>query len=81
VAASVPASAPVVETDYQQFASAADFHAYLQALSASQPLAVWLNLEAGEREAEGFGTRVASIEVSSKAGEGRSAGSTPKGEV
>jgi len=33
---------------------------------------VWLNLEAGEREAEGFGTRVSSIEVSSKAGVGRS---------
>jgi DNA polymerase-1 len=81
VAASVPASAPVVETDYQLLASAADFHAYLQALPASQPLAVWLNLEAGEREAEGFGTRVASIEVSSKAGEGRSAWLDAKGEV
>jgi len=81
VAASVPASAPVVETDYQQLASTADFHAYLQALPASQPLAVWLNLEAGDREAEGFGTRVASIEVSSRAGEGRSAWLDAKGEV
>jgi len=72
VAASVPASAPVIQTDYAQFPSVADFREYLQKLPASQPLAVWLNLEAGEREAEGFGTRVASIEVSSKAGEGRS---------
>src|SRR6202043_1731380 len=46
-----------------------------------QPLAVWLNLEAGEREAEGFGTRVASVEVSSKAGEGRSAWLDAQGEV
>ena len=72
VAASVPASAPVIETDYAQFPSVAEFREYLQKLPASQPLAVWLNLEAGEREAEGFGTRVASFEVSSKAGEGRS---------
>jgi DNA polymerase I len=72
VAASVPASAPVVETDYAQFPSVAEFRAYLKALPEGQALSVWLNLETGEREAEGFGTRVASIEVSSKAGEGRS---------
>ena len=35
-------------------------------------MAVWLNLELGERESEGFGTHIASIEVSSKADEGRS---------
>src|SRR6266478_5406771 len=72
VAASAPANVAVLETDYAQFPSVADFREYLQKLPASQPLAVWLNPEAGEREAEGFGTRVASIEVSSKAGEGRS---------
>src|SRR5216684_4498876 len=72
VAASAPANAPVVEADYAQFPSAAEFQEYLKKLPARQPLAVWLNLEAGEREAEGFGARVASIEVSSKAGEGRS---------
>jgi len=42
---------------------------------------VWLNLEAGEREAEGFGTRIAAIEVSSKAGEGRSVWMDEKGEA
>jgi DNA polymerase-1 len=81
VAASVPASAPIVATDYQQFGSPAEFQEYLKKLPASQPLAVWLNLETGEREAEGFGTRVASIEVSSKAGEGRSAWFDEKGEA
>ncbi len=81
VAASAPTSAPVVETDYAQFASAAEFQEYLKKLPARQPLAVWLNLEAGEREAEGFGTRVASIEVSSKAGEGRSVWLDEKGEA
>ena len=81
VAASVPASAPIVATDYQQFASAVDFEEYFRKLPASQPLAIWLNLETGEREAEGFGTRIASIEVSSKAGEGRSAWFDEKGEA
>jgi DNA polymerase-1 len=81
VAASIPASAPVVETDYQQLGSPGEFDAYLKKLPASSPLAVWLNLEAGEREAEGFGTPVASIEVSSTAGEGRSVWFDAQGEA
>jgi DNA polymerase-1 len=44
-------------------------------------LAIWFNVEGGEREAEGFGTRVASIEVSSKPGEGRSVWLDEKGEA
>jgi DNA polymerase-1 len=73
VAASVAASAqPVVETNYAQLATVEEFRNYLAKLPAKQPVAVWFNLETGEREAEGFGTRVTSIEVSSKAGEGRS---------
>jgi DNA polymerase-1 len=81
VAASVPASSPVVETDYQQLGSPGEFDAYLKKLPASSPLAIWLNLEAGEREAEGFGTPVASIEVSSTAGEGRSVWFDAQGEA
>src|ERR1700741_3524618 len=38
VAASVPASAPVVETDYAQFPSIAEFRAYLAALPKGQAL-------------------------------------------
>src|SRR5258707_5908038 len=73
-AETVAASAPVnsksdTKADYAQFASAGDFREYLTELPAKQPLAVWLNLEPGERESEGLGTHVASIEVSSKAGE------------
>src|SRR5947208_9650878 len=82
VASSAPADAePVVKADYAQFASVAEFSEYLAKLPAKQPLAVWLNLEAGERESEGFGTRIASIEVSSKAGEGRSVWFDEKGEA
>jgi DNA polymerase I len=73
VAASAARSmAPVLETDYQQFANAAEFREYLLRLPPRQPLAIWFNLETGERESEGYGTRMASIEVSSRAGEGRS---------
>jgi DNA polymerase-1 len=73
----VAASAPGGESfekkaDHLQCATAAEFREYLAKLTPKQALAVWLNLESGERESEGFGTRIASIEVSSKPGEGRS---------
>src|SRR5258708_3334550 len=82
VAASAVASAePVVKTDYAQFDSVAEFREYLKGLPAGQAVSVWLNLETGEREAVGFGTRIASIEVSSKAGEGRSVRIEENGEA
>jgi len=74
-------SEPAVKADYAQLASAAEFREYLAKLPAKEPLAIWLNLEAGERETEGFGTRIASIEVSSRAGEGRSVWFDEKGEA
>ena len=70
-----------MKADYVAFADVAEFRAYLGKLPAKQPIAVWLNLEAGDRESEGFGTRIASIEVSSKAGEGRSVWLDEKGEA
>jgi DNA polymerase-1 len=82
LASSAPVSAePSVKADYAAFADAAEFRAYLGKVPAKQPLAIWLNLELGERESEGFGTRIASIEVSSKAGEGRSVWIDEKGEA
>jgi DNA polymerase-1 len=82
LASSAPASAePSAKADYAAFADAAEFRAYLGKVPAKQPLAIWLNLELGERESEGFGTRTASIEVSSKAGEGRSVWIDEKGEA
>jgi len=79
-AASV-ASEAAVKTDYAQFAGVAEFQEYLAKLPAKQPLAVWLTLESGERDSEGFGTRVTAIEVSPKAGEGRSIWMDEKGEA
>ena len=70
-----------VKTDYAQLANVDEFRAYLAKLPAKAPISIWLNLEPGEREAEGFGSRVASIEVSSKAGEGRSIWMDEKGEA
>ena len=67
--------------DYAQLESAKEFREYLAKLPPNQPLAVWLNLDLGERESEGFGTRIAAIEVSSRAGEGRSVWTDEKGEV
>src|SRR5256886_4578012 len=74
-------SESAVKADYAQLASAAEFREYLAKLPAKEPLAVWLNLETGERETEGFGTRIASIEVSSKAGEGRAVWMDEQGEA
>ncbi|HXM93810.1 MAG TPA: DNA polymerase I [Candidatus Dormibacteraeota bacterium] len=72
VAASAPTSAePAIKTDYVQFSTTTEFQQYLAKLPRRQPLAIWLNLETGERVSDGFGTRVASIEVSAQVGEGR----------
>jgi len=67
--------------DYLQFASVGEFREYLKKLPPKRSLAVWLNLETGEREAEGYGTRVSGIEVSSKPGEGRAVWVDEKGEA
>jgi DNA polymerase I len=76
-----PASSEDVKTDYAQFASVVEFREYLAKVPAKQALAVWLNLDPGQRESEGFGTRITGMEVSSKPGEGRSVWADEKGEV
>jgi DNA polymerase-1 len=82
LASSTPANAePSVKADYAAFAHVAEFREYLQKLPPREPLAIWLNLELGERESEGFGTRVASVEVSGRVGEGRSVWVDEKSEV
>jgi len=72
---------PAVKTDYAQFATVEEFREYLAKLPPKEPLAIWLIPEAGERVTEGFGTRIASIEVSCKVGEGRSVWVDEKSEV
>jgi DNA polymerase I len=80
-AAAAASEQTAVETDYKQLATAEEFRQYLAKLPTTQPLAVWFTLDMGEREAEGFGTRVASIELSSRVGEGRSVWMDEKGET
>jgi len=67
--------------DYLQFQNVDELREYLKKLPTKRPLAVWLNLEAGERETEGFGTRVSGIEASSKTGEGRAVWVDEEGEA
>jgi DNA polymerase-1 len=67
--------------DYKQFENATEFAEYLKKLPAKAPLAISLMLDTGGRAAEGFGTRIAGIEVSAKAGEGRAVWLDEKGEV
>ena len=82
VASSAPASSEsAAKADYRQCASVAEFRKYVTELPRKEPLAIWLNLETGERESEGFGTHISSIEVSSKAGQGRSMCFDEKGEA
>ena len=82
VVASAPAASGTdIKTDYAQFAAVAEFREYLAKLPVKQTLAVWLNLDPGQRESEGFGTRITAIEVSSRAGEGRSVWADEKGEA
>ena len=75
------ANEAVGKKNYAQFASVEEFRDYLKKLPAKSELAVWLDLETGDREAEGFGTRVSGIEVSSKAGEGRAVWADARGEA
>ena len=82
----VSSSAPAgekspVKTNYAQLANAAELREYLTKLPPKQAISVWLNLETGERESEGFGTRIASIEVSEGIGEGRSVWADENGEA
>jgi DNA polymerase-1 len=67
--------------DYKQFGNVEDFREYLKKVPAKNSLALWLNLDTGERESEGFGTPVVSVEVSSGGGEGRAIWADEKGEV
>jgi DNA polymerase I len=82
VASTAPVSEmPAMKVDYAQLANAGELREYLAKIPAKEPVAIWLNVEAGDRESEGFGTRVAAIEVSAKPGEGRAVWMDEKGEA
>jgi DNA polymerase-1 len=54
---------------------------YLSSIPRDAEVAVWLTLADGERESEGFGTAIAAIEISPKAGVSRNAWLDARGEM
>ena len=79
----LPASTTVstVATDYATLDSPAAVRQYLKATPRDRPIAVWLTLQASERETEGFGERVAAFELSPQPGLARTAWLDEKGEM
>jgi DNA polymerase I len=75
------AAATAEKKDYAQLANAEELQSYLKELPREAPLALWLNLDLAGRDSEGFGTQVVSVELSSKANEGRVVWADEKGEV
>ena len=70
-----------VPTNYGVLDSPAALREFLNAQPAGQAVAVWLTLEPGERQTEGFGARVAGLEISPAPGVARSAWCDPRGEM
>ena len=70
-----------IKKDYVQLNNVKELRDYLQSVPPGVPIALWLNLDLGGRETEGFGTRTAGVELSSKSGEGRAIWMDEKGEV
>lgn len=55
-------NAPPLETT--ALASAEELQNFLRTVPETQPVAVWLTVAPGDRESEGFGSRVAAVEIS-----------------
>jgi DNA polymerase-1 len=76
-----PAAAPAAAGDYTKLESPAALRDYLRALPPGQEVALWLALAPSEEETEGFGGRIAAIEISPRSGEARVAWLDEKGEM
>ncbi|MGH9591891.1 MAG: DNA polymerase, partial [Bryobacteraceae bacterium] len=72
-------SAAVIE--FAMLESAAALQEYLETIPRNTEVAVWLTPAPGERETEGFGTKVAAIEISPRSGVARGAWLDDKGEM
>jgi DNA polymerase-1 len=70
-----------VITDYGVLDSPAAVREFLNAQPQDRPVAVWLTLDSGTREIEGYGARVAGFELSPGPGVGRSAWCDPQGDM
>src|SRR3984957_4276828 len=68
--------APVTDdrkTDYAPLETPAQLQKFLSGIKTGQESAAWLALDAQDPDEEGFGTRVLSVEVSTEAGQARTA--------
>ena len=70
-----------VVTDYAALDSPAAVGEFLAAQPHDRPIAVWLTLDSGAREIEGYGARVAGFELSPGPGVARSAWCDPRPEM
>jgi DNA polymerase I len=66
-------TASVAAGDSAALDSPAALKKYLAGIPKNKDVAVWLTLADGERETEGFGTRIAAIEISPESGVSRTA--------
>ena len=80
-AAQASAAVPAAPSDSAALESPAALKKYLAGIPPGVETAVWLNLAEGEREEEGFGSRVAALEISPKPGVSRTAEIDAKGEM
>ncbi|HYL10731.1 MAG TPA: DNA polymerase I [Candidatus Acidoferrales bacterium] len=80
-AATAGHAAAGIPADYAQLSSADDLTKFLNSVPQNQPLAIWLQVAAGERESEGFGTSITAIELSPQPGTARSVWLDDKGAI
>lgn len=80
-AATIAPGTPVAQSDSAAIESPAALKKYLSSIPRNAETAVWLTLADGEREEEGFGSRAAAIEISTKPGVSRTAWLDDKGEM
>jgi DNA polymerase-1 len=74
-------TAGVAASDSAALESPAALKKYLKTIPRGAEVALWLTLAPGERETEGFGTHVAGVEISPKAGVARTVSLDEKGEM
>ncbi len=74
-------TAGAAASDSAALESPAALKKYLKSLPRATEVALWLSLAPGERESEGFGTRVAGIEISPRVGVVRTVWLDEKGEM
>ncbi len=80
-AAVAAAGAPAAQSDSAALESPAALKKYLSAIPRDAETAVWFTLADGEREADGFGSKIAALEISPKPGVSRTAWLDAKGEM